>query len=128
MWSSSENYNCCLGLNSSFNGISIFVGYLKPKPSLQRTVMDYLTYIWRDKDVHTFSKGICPKVNVIAWLEFKIACYDVAVQHISDYAMRPTWSKVMKKFKILVHFKPLCDFWATLYTQKTCHKYNIWTN
>ena len=33
-----------------------------------------------DKWVHTFPKGISPKVNVIARLEFELATYDVAVQ------------------------------------------------
>ena len=33
--------------------------------------------------IHTFPKGISPKVNVIALLEFELAYYDVAVQHIS---------------------------------------------
>ena len=36
--------------------------------------------------VHAFSKGISPKVNVIARLEFELAFYDVAVQNISHYA------------------------------------------
>ena len=26
----------------------------------------FLTDNWEDKEVHTFPKGICPKVNVIA--------------------------------------------------------------
>ena len=29
--------------------------------------------------VHTFSKGISPKVNVIKWLEFELAYFEVAV-------------------------------------------------
>ena len=33
--------------------------------------------------VYTFPKGICPKVNIIAWLEFELACYNVTAQHIS---------------------------------------------
>ena len=33
----------------------------------------YLTHSWEDKGVHTFPKGICPKVNVIARLEYKLA-------------------------------------------------------
>ena len=33
----------------------------------------YLTYRREDKGVHTFPKGICPKVNVIAQLELKLA-------------------------------------------------------
>ena len=39
--------------------------------------------------IHTFYKGIYPKVNVIARLEFKLAYYDPAVQlfnplHLED--------------------------------------------
>ena len=48
----------------------------------------YLTHGWEDKGVHTFTKGICPKVNVIAWLEFELAYYDSAVQRFNHYAMR----------------------------------------
>ena len=32
----------------------------------------YLTHSWEDKRVHNFLKGICPKVNIIAWLEFEL--------------------------------------------------------
>ena len=39
-----------------------------------------------DKEVFTFPKGISLKVNVITWLEFKLACYDITVQNISHYA------------------------------------------
>ena len=46
------------GLVSLFNGISTFLGYLMPKP------FSYLTHSWEDKGVHTFPKGICPKVNI----------------------------------------------------------------
>ena len=35
-----------------------------------------------NKDVHTFSKGISAKVNVIARLEFELAYYDVIVQYL----------------------------------------------
>ena len=48
-----------------------------------------------DKGVHAFPKGINPKVNVIAQLEFELAYYDVAVQYVSHYAMETlswTWS------------------------------------
>ena len=38
--------------------------------------------------VYTFPKGISPKVNVIAWLEFELAYYDVKVQHVNHYATR----------------------------------------
>ena len=49
----------------------------------------YLTHSWGDKGVHTTLKNICPKVNVIARLEFELAYYHVAVQHISHYAIAP---------------------------------------
>ena len=32
-----------------------------------------------DKGIQDFPKGISPKVNVIAWLEFELTHYDVAV-------------------------------------------------
>ena len=38
----------------------------------------YLTHSWEHKRVHTFQKGICPKVNVIARLEYELAYYDSA--------------------------------------------------
>ena len=44
-----------------------------------------LTHSWEDKEVHTFSKGICPKGNVIARLMFEPAYYDFTVQHFNHY-------------------------------------------
>ena len=35
------------------------------------------------KGVYTFSKDICPKVNVIAWLELELNYFETAVQHVS---------------------------------------------
>ena len=32
--------------------------------------------------IHTFPKGICPKVNVIAQLEFELNYKEVVVQHV----------------------------------------------
>ena len=46
----------------------------------------YLTHSW--KGVHTFPKGICPKVNVIARLEFELAYYDSAVHRFNHYTTR----------------------------------------
>ena len=52
------------------------------------------------------SQSISPKVNIIAWLEFKLAYYDVTVQHINHYTtenplhhplFQPTVSKERKK-------------------------------
>ena len=49
----------------------------------------YLTHSWEDKGVHTFPKGICPKVDVIARLEYKLAYYDSAVHRFNQYI---TWT------------------------------------
>ena len=38
--------------------------------------------------VHTFPKGICPKVNVIARLEYELAYYDFAVHRFNHYTTR----------------------------------------
>ena len=63
-----------------------FVGYLIPKPiSGEEQLWCYLTHSWEDKGVHTFPKGICPKVNVIARLEHELAYYDSAVHRFNHY-------------------------------------------
>ena len=36
-----------------------------------------------------FSEGICPKVNVIVWLEFELSNYNVTIQHVNPYATGP---------------------------------------
>ena len=35
--------------------------------------------------VHNFPTGICPKVRVIAWLEFELGYYDSAVRRFNHY-------------------------------------------
>ena len=52
---------------SLFNGISIKAILLEEQQWY------YLTHSWEDKGVHTFPMGICPKVNVIMRLEYKLA-------------------------------------------------------
>ena len=47
------------GLVSLFNGIPTFVRLFNAKAILPE-------HSWEDKGVHTFPKGNCPKVNVIA--------------------------------------------------------------
>ena len=72
-----------------FNGLSTFVGYLMPKPSFQKDSNNaILTRSWEDKGVHTFPKGICLKVNVIARLEFELAYNDSALQCFNHYTTR----------------------------------------
>ena len=48
----------------------------------------YLTHSWEDKGVHIFPNGICPKVNVIARLEYELAYYDSAVNRFNHYTTR----------------------------------------
>ena len=47
--------------------------------------MYYLTHSWEDKGVHTFPKGIYPKANVIARLEYELVYYDSAVHRFNHY-------------------------------------------
>ena len=44
--------------------------------------------------VHTFPKGLCPKVNIIVQLEFELTYYDSAVQRFNHH----TWFNVSKWF------------------------------
>ena len=47
-----------------------------------------------DERVHTFSNGISPKFNIKPWLEFELANYDIAIQHVNHHTMEtsPTTS------------------------------------
>ena len=86
-----EQYTCThielsVWMVSLFNGILTFVGYLMPKPPLNKDSSG--TISWEDKGVHTFPKGICPKVKVIAQLEFELANYDSAGQRFNYYTTR----------------------------------------
>ena len=55
---------------------------------LEEQLWYYLTHSWEDKGVHTFPKVICPKVNVIARLEYELAYYDSAVYRFNHYTTR----------------------------------------
>ena len=72
-----------------FNGISTLFRLFNAKTILlEEQWFYYLTHSWEDKWVHTFRKGICPKVNVIAWLESELAYYDSAVHRFNHYTTR----------------------------------------
>ena len=49
--------------------------------------------------VHTFPKGICPKVNVIARLEYELTYNDSAVHRFNHYTTRTPPQKVSKEEK-----------------------------
>ena len=74
---------------SLFNDISTFVGYLMANLFSKKNS-------WEDKGVYTFPKSICPKVNVIARLEYKLAYYDSAVHRFNHYTTRTTLQVLMK--------------------------------
>ena len=83
--SNTNNLNTVIwfGLVSLFNGISTLFWLFNAKAILlEEQYWYYLTHSWEDKGVHTFPKGICPKVNVIARLEYELAYYDSAVQQL----------------------------------------------
>ena len=77
----------CDGLVSLFNGISTLFRLFNAKAILLEEQY-YLTHSWEDKGVHTFPKGICPKVNIIARLENELAYYDSAVHRFNHYTKR----------------------------------------
>ena len=77
------------GLVSLFNGISTLFRLFNAKAiHLEEQQWYNLTHNWEDKGVHTFPKGICPKVNVIARLEYELAYYDSAVHRFNHYTTR----------------------------------------
>ena len=48
----------------------------------------YLTHSWEEKGVHTFPKGIFPKVIIIARLEYEFAYYNSGVKRFNPYTTR----------------------------------------
>ena len=77
------------GLVCLFNGLSTFFRLFSAKAILlDEQLWYYLTHSWENNGVSTFPKGICPKVNVIAWLEYKLAYYDSAVHRFNHYTTR----------------------------------------
>ena len=46
-----------------------------------------------DKEIHTFPKGICPKVNIIVWLKFKLTHLEATVHHFSHYTIEDSSHK-----------------------------------
>ena len=58
----------------------------------------YLTHSWENKGVHTFPKGICPKVNVIAQLEFELIYNDSTVHHFNHYTTKTYPPSMLSEF------------------------------
>ena len=73
------------GWVSLFNDISTFMGYLMSKSSFfEEQQWYYLS--WENKEIHTFLKGISPKVNVIAQLDVELAYFKAVGQLFSRYS------------------------------------------
>ena len=71
------------------NGISIFLGYLMPKPSLLkdiRSIIKYIAVMGIKGGGHTFSKGKNRKVNTITRQDFELVYCDVVVPQVTSYA------------------------------------------
>ena len=69
-----------------FNGISIFVGYLMPNPSVikkkKKTVVVLFCRCW-DNQIYTYPKGMSPKANIIGQLKIEFGYHDIAFQNFS---------------------------------------------
>ena len=64
------------------------MGYLMLNlPPVKRRKRCNLIIHGDEKVDHTIPKGISPKVNVIAWLEFELVYYHVTVQLVNRDAM-----------------------------------------
>ena len=105
-WPGSPGFNprsIWFGLVSLFNGISTLFRLFNAKAILLEEQY-YLTNSWEDKGVHTFPKGICPKMNIIAQLENELAYYDSAVHHFNHYTPRtpPILDRVIPKTQKMV--------------------------
>ena len=73
-----------------FNGISTHFRLFNAKAILlEEQWWNYLTHSWEDKGFHTFPKGICPKMNVIARLEFELVYYDSVVHRFNHEDTQP---------------------------------------
>ena len=85
-----------LSLVFLFNGISTFVGYLMTKLfSSKNSSGTILPITGRIRGFIPFPKGICPKVNVTARLEYERAYYDSAVHRFNHYTTTTTPSLIV---------------------------------
>ena len=97
------------GLVSLFNGIStLFRLFNAEAILLEEQEWYYLTHSWEDKGVHTFPKGICPRVNVIARLEYKLMYYDSAVHHFNHYTTRTSPSSIVVSMDVHNSYIYIC--------------------
>ena len=63
-----------------------------------------------DKGGHIFPKDTNPKENIIVWIEFELAFYDVKIQYISHHDTR-TPSQPLLGYSILI-FDSFVNIWS----------------
>ena len=78
-----------------------------------------------DKGVHTFPKGICPKVNVIARLEYELAYYDSAVHRFNHYTTRTPLDNRVKQSNITAPTL-FTIYFATIFVYASHDRNKIW--
>ena len=59
-----------------------------PNPSFYDSNGTIWPNSWEDMGVRTFPNGICPKMNIIARLEFELAYSESAAQRFNHYTNR----------------------------------------
>ena len=71
---------------------------LEPNPSHSEGLVNTYPIAERDKEVHTFSKDINLKVNLIVLLQFRLNHYYVTVQYINHNIMGASYSWFLSLF------------------------------
>ena len=70
------------------------------KPSLEKNNNDVFKGLLGDKGGHTFPKDISLKMNVIVQVEFELAYFEVAIQHVDHYTTENHFSAKEKQRKM----------------------------
>ena len=82
-----------------------------------------------DKGVHTFPKGISPKVNVIVRLKFELTYNGVTVQHVSHYTtethLHDPWSPLRHRQFCGQSFQTLTDSFLLNFDDNRCRQYDV---
>ena len=79
-----------------------------------------LTHSWEDKGVRNFPKGICPKVNITARLEFELACYDFVDHRFNHYT--PIYIRIISPRYV---YQELEKLMASYYAHKDPYRHAL---
>ena len=78
------------------------------------------------RGVHTFPKGICPKVNVIVRLEYKLTYYDSAVRRFNHCATRTDSQTPCLPWISYATQKLMLDSWMMVEKQSKAFHTFLW--